>query len=406
MFKRALLAVLALLAVAAGCSEAALQARDEPGDAGPPAPVLDSSVPAPAEGGALEGGAPEASALDAPGDVPRDVPPDVPLVPSAALRQFPRQGNPVDDATPPVGPGLLLDGGFGGRVTRIWMHDTSTGGAPSHGDVVVLTAAMNDASGGWLAAAPFASVQTVALVDGATDADLRIAAALVSRAEVVWFTGGDQASYVRWKGTPLMTAVQGVFDRGGVVGGSSAGMIILGSSVNDAFNSPSQNILTPLALADPYDPRIHFTQDVLRFPFLRRSITDPHFSARDRMGRLSTFMARQVKDGFASPDILGIGVDDGAALAIGSDGHARRLAAVDGPGIFVVRGGAPNRAVAGEPLVYRGLRILKLADAGHDYDFVRRCGLGLVRTFDVDGTQTPPYDAEVYSDGELTGDCP
>ena len=317
----------------------------------------------------------------------------------------PRVGAPTDDDARPLGPGIVLDGGFGGASVRQWMHATATGGAAARADLVLLTAGAGDGAAAWLSAAPFHSAQTIALASGATDADLRIAADIVLRAEVVWFTGGDQAAYVRWKGTPLMAAVQAVFDRGGVVGGTSAGMIILSSSVNDAFQGPSENILTSVVVADPYHPSMHFTQNVLRLPALARTITDPHFIARDRMGRLATFMARQVAEGHARPDILGIGVDDGAALVIGPDGRGQRLASGAGPGVYVVRGGAPERAVPAQPLVYRALRVLKLSDATHMIDLSRRCGRGAVRSLDVDGSATPPYPAEAYADGPVQDDC-
>ena len=51
-------------------------------------------------------------------------------------------------------------------------------------------------------------------------------------------------------------------------------------------------------------------------------------------------------------------------------------------------------------------QVVKLGSADHEYDFARRCGHGLVRTFDVDGRQTPPYGAEAYADGALANECP
>src|SRR5262249_48296623 len=149
--------------------------------------------------------------------------------------------------------------------------------------------------------------------------------------------------------------------------------------------------------------------DVLHLKILERVITDPHFIARDRMGRLTAFMARQVKDGFASPDILGVGVDDGAALVVGRDGVGAVLTASAGPAAYVVRGGAPLVAASARPLVYERLHLVKLASSEHTYDFARRCGRGLVREFDVDGNVTPPYPASpngVYDDGTLANECP
>lgn len=375
-----------LVGLGAACSTQAPATTSPPGaDAGPEAASSVDAGPDPRR---------DAEALDAAEET------------SNALRVFARKGDLNDDAATPSGPGIVLDGGFEGAVTRTWVHATVAGGASSRGDVVVLTPQANDAAASWVQVAPFRSAQTVALLDGATAADYRAAAAVVDRAEVVWFTGGDQAKYVAWKGTPLMDAVQRVYDRGGVVGGSSAGMIILGSSVNDATKTLSENITTKVAVADPYDPVIHFTQDILRLGPLGRCITDPHFIGRDRMGRLGMFMARQVKDGFASPDVLGIGVDDGAALAIDKNGIGRRLADGAARGVYVVKGGAPQVAQPGQPLVYAALRVVKLAGSSDSYDFVRRCGNGAAQTFGIDGNALPPYPASVYAAGAETEACP
>jgi cyanophycinase-like exopeptidase len=376
---------------------------DQHGDLATPTPLPPEGRDKAAPGIASDGGEVDASATPLDGASDAHVP-----VQSGALVIYPRQGVAADDARAAVGPGLVLDGGYGALTVLTWMHDTAvgggggSGGAPS-GDVVVLTSGGGDSAGGFLSAS-FASAQTLSLVDGATPDDFALAADIVSRAEAVWFTGGDQAKYVHWKGTALMAAVDGVYARGGVVGGSSAGMIILGQSVNDALLTISENITTPLAVHDPYDPVIHFTQDMLHFAPLRRAITDPHFIARDRMGRLATFMARQVADGFATPDVLGVGVQDGAALVIDAHAQARLLASF-GSAAYVVSGRKPDVAIAGQPLVYKGLHVVKLGSAAHGYDFARRCGHGLVRDFDLDGAQSPPYPATVYDDGPLVNEC-
>ena len=87
-----------------------------------------------------------------------------------------------------------------------------------------------------------------------------------------------------------------VDDRGGVVGGTSAGTAILGASVNDATLAISESITSKTMMTDPYDPSVHFTHNMLVFPPLARTITDMHFAERDRMGRLVGFMARQVAE--------------------------------------------------------------------------------------------------------------
>jgi cyanophycinase-like exopeptidase len=333
---------------------------------------------------------------------------DADAQPSPALRVFARVGATEDDARAPEGPALLLDGGYMGAPVLDWMRQRLASGLGAVGDVVVLTPNGSDASAGWLGrfgSAQFASAQTVALLDGATQADFRLAAAIVDRAEVVFFTGGDQAKYVAWAGSPVMAAVARLYARGGVVAGSSAGMIILGASVNDATKTISENLTTELLLADPYDPRLHFTQGIFSFPPLARTITDPHFFARNRMGRLTALMARQVADGFATPDVLGIGVDDGAALGIDSAGIGRRIAGTAAAHVHVVRGELPKRARAGEPLVYEGLTSVRLESETDSYNFTQRCGAGKLVTFDVNGNRAPPYSIDPYAAGNPGSTC-
>lgn len=324
--------------------------------------------------------------------------------PPSRVRIFPRRGDATDDALPPVGPGLLLDSGGGAGIFP-WMHRTAVGGAPGRGDVVILSPDGGDDAGSFVGQAPFRSVQAIAVPDNATEAEYREAASVVEKAEIVWFVGGDQARYVRWKGSALLDAVQRVYDRGGVIGGTSAGMIILGGAVNDALNSISEAITTEVCLANPYDGKLHFTQNLFRFPPLAGAITDPHFVARDRMGRLTTFMARQVADGIA-PSFRGIAVDDGAALAIDKDGVGTRIAAGAGPSVYVVDGGAPTEASPGRPLRYSGLSVFRLTEAQHQFRFLQNCGSALRYTLNVDGGAVPPYSTDPYTSGTAAATCP
>jgi cyanophycinase-like exopeptidase len=325
--------------------------------------------------------------------------------PSSGLILHPRRGEPVDDNATPIGPALLLDGGFGGAVTQTWIRAQIARDSGVRGDVVVLSAYLGDTADGWLNAAAFASVQAISVTDAATDSDLTIAAEIVRAAEVVWLTGGDQAKYVRWKDSPLARAISLVYARGGAVGGGSAGMIVLGSSVNDATRTLSENLTTERLLANPYLDDLHFTQDLFALGPLQHTITDPHFRARDRMGRLGVFMARQVRDGFSRPDILGIGVDDGATLAIDRNFIGTRLAESAGPAVFVVRGGAPTVALANTPLEYQDLTVLKLANDTHRYDFRKRCGSGFGLSLSISGGLTPPYSTPPYDDGAAFDEC-
>ncbi len=331
---------------------------------------------------------------------PDAAPPDAPPEELAKLTVFPRAGALTDDPAPPLGPVLALDSGAPAAMLFGWVQSALFAGHSGHGDLVVLSAGGGDRAAHLLALAPFHSVQSLSLADSPSLADYAAAAAIVSRAEAVWFEGGDQAKYVRWGGSALMAAVQGVYDRGGGVGGTSAGMIILGNSVNDALLTLSENLTTARLLANPFDEELHFTRNVLRLAPLGGSITDPHFSGQDRMGRLVTFMARQVE---GPAGYRGVAVDDGAALVI-ANGQARRLGNGTGSA-YVIHGGVPTRLVAGEPLRYAGLQVRRLTSPEHVFDLSRGCGTSLNYELDVDAAGASPYSTDPYSSGTLESDC-
>ncbi len=70
----------------------------------------------------------------------------------------------------------------------------------------------------------------------------------------IFIEGGDQWDYVQtWKGTLVDSAIHVVFNNGGVIGGTSAGLAILGEIVFDAENG---SLTSDQAIANPYHPRI------------------------------------------------------------------------------------------------------------------------------------------------------
>ena len=75
-----------------------------------------------------------------------------------------------------------------------------------------------------------------------------------------------------------------VYDRGGVVGGTSAGEAILGQYVFDAVAEGNKDTTTRNAVRNPYERLISFTYGFLRFPALHDAITDQHFVTRNRFG--------------------------------------------------------------------------------------------------------------------------
>ncbi len=321
-------------------------------------------------------------------------PTDTPIPP---LTLYPRLGNPNDSDVKPRGPGLLLMGG-GDTVDAafLWMHDTIAGSrAASGGDVIVLRASGENAYDDYLMKlAHWNSVRSVVIGRAATAADLARVAAMVDHCQGVFFAGGDQANYARWKGTTLIAAVQRVYDRGGVVGGTSAGLAIQGEYAYDsvAADAAGENVevTSKNAVADPAEPIISFTHDLLIYPALRGIITDTHFHQRDRLGRLAAFLAILRRD-HPSQRLMGVGIDAASALVVDKDGVATlKLQGKGGSAIFL-QGGEPQPIVAHRPLIFRNIGVTLLNQDGQTFDFHRWCADALHYTITVDGTKSPVY---------------
>ena len=183
----------------------------------------------------------------------------------------------------------------------------------------------------------------------------------VGRAEMIFFAGGNQWNYVgKWRG-PLLDALNDAILRGVPIGGTSAGLAVLGEHVYTAEND---GIEPADALANPYHERVTLSSDFLHAPPLRNLITDTHFSERDRMGRLVTFMGRLQKEG-SLPEIRGVGVDEATAALVTPDGQSR---VVGQGGVHWVRAQqGPEVCEAGTPLTFHQLEVTSLK-AGQTFD--------------------------------------
>jgi len=127
----------------------------------------------------------------------------------------------------------------------------------------------------------------------------------------IFLRGGDQAQYVRlWKGTLTQQAIKEIFERGGVVGGSSAGEAVL-SDV--AYTGGSSDV--GAILRNPTNS-ITLVDDFL--PLVPNILAESHTSERGRIGRLPVFLARYKSS--SGREITGAGVDANTALGVDSAG--------------------------------------------------------------------------------------
>lgn len=235
----------------------------------------------------------------------------------------------------PVTSGLLLLGGGERDADSLRWFFAKAG----HGHVVVLRASQAGEIGEeFLRVGGVASVETFVFSAREQADDPRMLDAL-ARADAIFVAGGDQARYVRfWRDTPVARAIDAHVAAGRPLGGTSAGLAILGEYLYGAMDGGS--LTSRDALADPFGPATTIESGFLNLAPLRGILTDSHFAQRGRLGRLMVFVAAAQRDrDAASPPIHGLGIDEGAALTVEPDGTARVLGPA-GAAAWVVDGTA------------------------------------------------------------------
>ncbi|GAB1539914.1 hypothetical protein NUACC21_25820 [Scytonema sp. NUACC21] len=204
------------------------------------------------------------------------------------------------------------------------------------------------------------SVETL-VITNRQDAKNPDVAKKVKNAEVIFFAGGDQCQYVRnFRKTALEDAVESVHARGGGIGGTSAGSMILGDYI---YSACGDTVVSQDALDDPYKD-ISFTYDFFSWSTLKGTVVDTHFDQRDRMGRLMTFVARQIRDG-VSDNTLGIGIDEKTSVVVDKIGRARVMGT--GSAKFISAEHDPEVCEPEIPLTFSNYKIWKV-DTGNTFD--------------------------------------
>src|SRR5690606_6862267 len=237
-----------------------------------------------------------------------------------------------------VRPGLLLMGDGDRNFDALHWFMARAG----HGHVVVLRASQGGEIGEefFNEVGGIQSVETFVFHDREAASDPKILAAL-AHADAIFIAGGDQSRYVRyWRGTPVAAALDAHVKAGKPLGGTSAGLAMLGEYLYGAMDGGSQT--SPRALADPLGDGNTIETGFLHLAPLKGIVTDTHFSERGRLGRLDPFGAKA--ESMAGRPLLGLGVDEDAAVAVDGDGTGRVFATAPGAGATVVRGGLAKQA--------------------------------------------------------------
>jgi beta-aspartyl-peptidase (threonine type) len=280
--------------------------------------------------------------------------------------------------------GLLLMGG-GDWSPEAWRWFLAKAG---NGHIVVLRASYGGETGEEIynTIGGVVSVETLVFDDRKAASDPRVLA-IIAHADGIFLGGGDQSNYVRyWKDTPVAAALNAHVAKGRPIGGTSAGLAILGRAGYGAMDGGSVDSFT--ALNDPLGPAVTMVDKFLTMPFLAHVVTDTHFNERDRLGRLVAFVAQTRVSGDAKA--VGLGVDETGALGVESDGTAKLYTMNSGHAWLVQPVGSPG-AAAGKPL---------------DWGAVKITGIGVESTLDLKTlTVTKPSFAGTASvkAGRLTG---
>jgi len=169
-------------------------------------------------------------------------------------------------------------------------------------------------------------------------ADTESFVAPLRRASAVWFPGGRQWRLAdAYLGTRTERELHALLERGGVIGGTSAGASIQASYL--VRGAPEGNTV----MMSPGHEQ--------GFGFLRNVAVDQHVLARSRLNDLPLVLAKH-------PQLLGIGIDEGTAIVVQRD----TFAVVGVSKVFVYGGyDAPDSAK-----VYRTLQ------SGDRYDLKER----------------------------------
>jgi len=132
-------------------------------------------------------------------------------------------------------------------------------------------------------------------------ADTEDFAKILRTADAVWFNGGRQWNIVdSYANTLTYREFHKVLERGGVIGGSSAGATIQGDYLVRGAVSGSDVVMTP----EPHHER--------GFKFLRRSAIDQHINTRNRWDDIIPVVKKW-------PELLGLGLSEATAIVVTGD---------------------------------------------------------------------------------------
>ncbi|HWE86501.1 MAG TPA: cyanophycinase [Terracidiphilus sp.] len=293
-------------------------------------------------------------------------------------------GNQADAAAAARAGYALMGGGTDLDEAFVWLCERAGGG-----DFLVLRATGTDAYNPYIKklCPKLNSVATLVIPNRAAAGDAEVARK-IAEASGLFISGGDQANYINfWMGTPVQAAMNEAVARGIPLGGTSAGLAVMGEWAYSAQgDKPDDLDLTgKMAMADPVGPRVTLVHGFLRIPALNGVITDTHFVRRERMERLLVFLARlDEPDGKPVPPgarrYRGIGVDQEAAVLLDPDGAARVVG--KGDVYFIDTRAATGKLAKGAQVAFGPFEVRRVAP-GHAFNIATWSGDATTYTLSI-----------------------
>ncbi len=182
-------------------------------------------------------------------------------------------------------------------------------------------------------------------------------------ADGLFIAGGDQNAYEDyWEGSAVEDAINYLINHKRVpIAGTSAGMAILG----EYYYVPAhQGVISSEILDNPFH---HNTKDIyhsdfIQVPILKNVITDTHLDRtgnshpETRYGRIFGLMARVVHEHHNQVPVYGIGLEEGAFVAIDENGIAQVFGngTIEGQDAYFLQttGAPPEQIEPDYPLIW------------------------------------------------------
>jgi cyanophycinase len=240
-------------------------------------------------------------------------------------------------AAPEQGTLIIIGGGEDRERGRVILKEVAR--AVGRGPLVIATVASHDPEGYFeVYQKAFADTEVGELkelyLQERSEALDREKLALFDGATGVFFTGGDQLRISSQVGdTPVEEKVREIYERGGVIAGTSAGASVMSDTMLVRGTSQESHRIGDLHMA----PGLGLIRDV---------IIDQHFAERGRIGRLLGAVAQNAR-------VLGIGIDEDTAIVV----RGTEFRVIGSGAVYVVDGSGVTHSNIAEARTDRALSI-------------------------------------------------